>query len=102
MDLHKLFSGVPALENQQRRSSPLPTLPPESSGTYHYIRCSVSPWCTGQSTSLPKSQSPDMGSSGFSPYDRRELGSTGVMVPPLGFGASTLGGIFGAVDVRLR
>lgn len=41
-----------------------------------------------------------MASSGFSPMDRRELGSTGIMVPPLGFGASTLGDVFGTIDVR--
>jgi aryl-alcohol dehydrogenase-like predicted oxidoreductase len=31
---------------------------------------------------------------------RRELGSTGIMVSPVGFGASPLGSEFGNIDVR--
>jgi hypothetical protein len=41
-----------------------------------------------------------MSGSGLSPRDRREIGSTGIMVSPLGFGASPLGNEFGAIDVR--
>lgn len=37
--------------------------------------------------------------SGLSPHLRRSLGSTGIDVSPLGFGASPLGGVFGDVDV---
>lgn len=36
---------------------------------------------------------------GFSVTDRRELGKTGILVSPLGFGASPLGNIFGNIDV---
>lgn len=43
-----------------------------------------------------------MAPSGLSPRDRREIGSTGIMVSPLGFGASPLGNEFGAIDVRLN
>jgi hypothetical protein len=32
-------------------------------------------------------------------HHRRELGSTGIMVSPLGFGASPLGNEFGTIDV---
>lgn len=36
---------------------------------------------------------------GFSVTDRRQLGKTGILVSPLGFGASPLGNIFGNIDV---
>jgi hypothetical protein len=38
--------------------------------------------------------------SGLSTNDRNELGTTGIMVSPLGFGSSPLGNEFGAIDVR--
>jgi hypothetical protein len=41
-----------------------------------------------------------MAPSGLSPQHRREIGTTGIMVSPLGFGASPLGNEFGAIDVR--
>jgi hypothetical protein len=38
--------------------------------------------------------------SGLSANNRTELGTTGIMVSPLGFGSSPLGNEFGAIDVR--
>lgn len=36
---------------------------------------------------------------GVSPESRSELGTTGIQVSPIGFGASTLGNEFGLVSV---
>lgn len=33
------------------------------------------------------------------PTDRREIGKTGILVSPLGFGCSPLGNEFGPIDV---